>query len=265
MAMATMIPNSQDIRVLLMPTCLVDMLRPSVGFAAATLLRRAGCRVDVSRAITCCGQPAYNSGDRRLAIRMAKAVILECEAYDYIVLPSGSCAGMLRRHYPDLLADDAQWRARTGDVAAKTHELTAFLSDVRGVTAVDAKYPKSVTYHDGCSGLRELGIEAQPRALLRTVKGIQLREMPDTQVCCGFGGTFCVKYPAISDRMAADKCAAIAKTQAQTLLGGDLGCLMNLAGKLSRLGSEVEVRHVAEVLAGEPTAPPLCGEDSGRA
>jgi L-lactate dehydrogenase complex protein LldE len=255
--------HSSVIRVLLMPTCLVDLLRPSVGFSAAALLRRAGCQVEVSRGISCCGQPAYNSGDRRLAARMAKSVVSVCESYDYVVLPSGSCAGMLRRHYPDLLADEPGWDARARDVAEKTFELMAFLTDVRGVTAVDASYLKSVTYLDSCSGLRELGIKPQPRRLLGTVKGLRLTEMHDTEVCCGFGGTFCVKYPDISNRMAADKCAAIAKTQAQTVLGGDLGCLMNIAGKLSRLGSEVEVRHVAEVLAGESGVPPLCGEKSG--
>jgi L-lactate dehydrogenase complex protein LldE len=193
---------------------------------------------------------------------MAKSVVAECEPYDYTVLPSGSCAGMLRRHYPDLLADDPNWGPRARDVAKKTFELTSFLSDVRGVTAVDVSYPKFVTYHDSCSGLRELGIRTQPRRLLGTVEGLRLTEMQGTEVCCGFGGTFCVKYPDISNRMVADKCVAIVKTQAQAVLGGDLGCLMNIAGKLSRLGSDVEVRHVAEVLAGESTVPPLCAEKS---
>jgi L-lactate dehydrogenase complex protein LldE len=247
-------------QVLLLPTCLVDLFRPAVGFAAADLLERAGCRVAVSEHITCCGQPGYNAGDRALAIQIAQQVIERCEPYDYIVIPSGSCAGMLRRHYPLLFADDSQWAPRARAVAAKTFELTAFLADVRKVTEVHAEFPHPVTYHDSCSGLRELGVRAQPRALLRSIPALSLQELQGREVCCGFGGLFCAKYPDISDRMVSDKCAAVTATQAEVLLGGDLGCLMNIAGKLSRSGSQVQVRHVAEVLAGRITEPPLCAD-----
>jgi L-lactate dehydrogenase complex protein LldE len=245
-------------RVLLLPTCLVDILRPSVGVSASTLLSEAGCRVEVSRRITCCGQPAYNSGDRRLAIRMAKSVIRECEPFQRIVLPSGSCASMIRHHYVALLDGEGSWQDRARSVAAKTHELTSFLVDVKHCRPKERALSKSVTYHDSCAGLRALEIRGQPRRLLAAVKNLELTEMRGTEECCGFGGTFCVKYPEISNRMVTNKCSAIVETGAQLVLGTDLGCLMNIAGKLSRLGSSIEVRHVAEVLAGEPAIPPLC-------
>src|SRR5581483_6538918 len=161
-------------RVGLFVTCLVDFMRPSVGFAAVKLLERAGCRVEVPRAQTCCGQPGYNSGDRRSARDLARAVIAAFEGYDYVVVPSGSCGGMIRTHYPALFADDATMRARVEALAARTFELVSFLTDVMGVTAVEARYPGTVTYHDACSGLRELGIKEQPRRLLATVDGLTL-------------------------------------------------------------------------------------------
>ncbi len=255
-------------RVGLFVTCLVDLFRPSVGFAALKLLEDAGCAVEVPEAQTCCGQPAYNSGDRRDAIAIARQVIVAFEPYEHVVAPSGSCAGMIRKHYPGLFADDPEWRKRAEAVAAKTHELVSFLADVLGVAAVAARFDGSVTYHDSCSGLRELGIRAQPRRLLKTVAGLELRELPDADVCCGFGGTFCVKYPDISNAIVEHKTAAIAATEAETLLAGDLGCLMNMAGKLQRRGSDMRVRHVAEVLAGMTDHPaigePSHGEPAGK-
>ena len=247
-------------RVLLLPTCLVDLFRPTVGFAAADLLERAGCRVSVSEHITCCGQPAYNAGDRALATRLARQVIERCEPHDFVVIPSGSCTGMLRRHYTTLFTDDPLWAPRARSVAEKTFELTAFLTDVLKVSAVDVRFPRRVTYHDSCSGLRELGVGTQPRTLLRSIPALSLHEMQGREVCCGFGGLFCVKYSEISDRMVSDKCADVASTGAEVLLGGDLGCLLNIAGKLSRSGSPVQVRHVAEVLAGRLTEAPLCSD-----
>jgi len=247
------------IRVGLFVTCLVDLFRPSVGFAAVKLLEDAGCQVEVPAAQTCCGQPAYNSGDRADAKAIAAAVIDTFEAYDYVVAPSGSCAGMLREHYPLLFAGDAGMEARARALAGRTYELVSFLTDVRGVRTVDASFPGRVTYHDGCSGLRELGIRAQPRALLASVAGLDLTELPDSDVCCGFGGTFCVKYPDISNAMVGAKTACVAETGAETLLAGDLGCLLNMAGKLKRDGTDVRVRHVAEVLAGM-TAQPAIGD-----
>jgi L-lactate dehydrogenase complex protein LldE len=184
-------------------------------------------------------------------------VIAAFETYDYVVAPSGSCAGMLKVHYPELFLGDPNWQPRADAFAAKTWELMSFLVDVCGVTSVAARLPATATYHDSCSGLRELGVRAQPRALLRTVDGLKLTEMHDADVCCGFGGTFCVKYPDISNAIVAKKTANIAATVAGLLLAGDLGCLMNMAGKLQREGHDIEVRHVAEVLAGMTQEPAI--------
>jgi L-lactate dehydrogenase complex protein LldE len=238
-------------RVALFVTCLVDLYRPSVGFAAIRLLEAAGCQVEVPQVQTCCGQPAYNSGDRATARDLARPVIDAFLPYDYTVVPSGSCGGMISHHYAGLFDDqDPHYRGKAEALAAKTHELVSFLTDVMGMERVAARYEGVVTYHDSCSGLRELGVKAQPRKLLESVAGTTLREMEDAEVCCGFGGTFCVKYPEISTRMVGDKTRAIAATGADTLLAGDMGCLLNMAGKLSREGTPVRVRHVAEVLAG---------------
>ncbi len=238
------------VRVGLFVTCLVDLFRPSVGFAAVKLLEEAGCSVEAPFAQTCCGQPSYNSGDRQSATRIAEKVIETFADYDYVVVPSGSCAGMIRRHYPGLFAEDAEMRARAEALAAKTYELTSFLVGVRGFTRVKARWRKRVTYHDGCSGLRELGVRDEPRTLLASVEGLALSELSGAETCCGFGGSFAVKYPDISDKMVADKVADIAASGAEAVLCGDLGCLLNIAGKLCRLGRAVEARHVAEVLAG---------------
>jgi len=242
--------------VALFVTCLVDLFRPSVGFAAVKLLEQAGCRVDVPPQ-TCCGQPAYNQGDRADAIAVARQTMAALAGYDYVVVPSGSCAGMLKKHYALLFEDGAAEAAAAHDLAARTFELISFLTDVRGMSSVEASLPARATYHDSCSGLRELGVKQQPRDLLRSVQGLELVELPDAEVCCGFGGTFCVKYPEISTKMVSDKTADIEATGADLVLAGDLGCLMNMAGRLKRLGSRVEARHVAEVLAGELDAPPI--------
>jgi L-lactate dehydrogenase complex protein LldE len=245
-------------RVALLVTCLVDLFRPTVGFAAVKLLEDAGCTVEVPRAQTCCGQPAYNSGDRADAKAIARQVIDAFAGYDYVVAPSGSCAGMVKVHYPELFADEPQRLARAEELAARTYELVSFLTDVRGMTEMTASWPRNVAYHDACSGLRELGVKAQPRRLLESMAGLELRELPGAEVCCGFGGTFCVKYPEISDKMVGDKAMEIAASGADAVLAGDLGCLLNIAGKLSRLGIAVEARHIAEVLAGmADEAPPI--------
>lgn len=244
-------------RVALFVTCLVDLFRPSVGFAALDLLERAGFAVEVPLAQTCCGQPAYNSGDREDAKRIARQVLDLLDGYDHVVVPSGFCAGMIVRHYPALFADEPATQARAEQLAARTHELVSFLTDVAGVEATGARLAARVTYHDGCSGLRELGIRQQPRALLSQITGLELVEMREPHVCCGFGGTFCVKYPEISTRMVDDKVADIEATGADMVLAGDLGCLMNIAGRLARRGSRIEARHVAEVLAGRLDAPAI--------
>ncbi len=237
-------------RVALFVTCLVDLFRPTVGFAAVKLLEQAGCTVEVPHAQTCCGQPAYNSGDRAAAKTIAVQVLDAFAGYDYVVAPSGSCAGMIRQHYPEMFADDPAILPRAQELAARTWELVSFLVDVRAIQRVTARWEREATYHDACSGLRELGVRDQPRQLLASVDGLRLRELPGAEVCCGFGGTFCVKYPDISDKMAGDKADDIAATGAAAVLAGDLGCLLNIAGKLSRQGRRIEARHIAEVLAG---------------
>jgi L-lactate dehydrogenase complex protein LldE len=243
-------------RVGLFVTCLVDMIRPSVGFATAKLLEDVGCIVEVPRQ-SCCGQPAFNSGDRNTTADIARQVITAFAPFDYVVAPSGSCAGTIKVHYPELFHGDPNWRPRAEALAEKTWELTSFLVDVCGVSKVPARLEATATYHDSCSGLRELGVHSQPRQLLATVQGLQLTEMGDANVCCGFGGTFCVKYPEVSNAIVAKKTAAITATGAGLLLAGDLGCLMNMAGKLQRDGATVEVRHVAEVLAGMTNEPAI--------
>ena len=231
-------------------TCLVDLFRPSIGFAAVKLLEDAGCAVDVPTAQTCCGQPAYNSGDSTDTRAIAKRTIEAFESFDYVVAPSGSCAGMLREHYPQLFPTGADWQARAQSLADRTHELSSFLTDVLGVREVGARFEAHATYHDACSGLREMGVRGQPRDLLASVGGLRLSEMRDAGTCCGFGGTFCVKYPEISTRLVDEKCANVLATEAGVLLGGDLGCLLNIAGRLTRESHPVRVFHVAEVLAG---------------
>ena len=237
-------------RVGLFVTCLVDAMRPSVGFAALKLLRDAGCRVEVPEAQTCCGQPAFNSGDTADAAVLARRFIEIFEGYDYVVAPSGSCVGMTRVHYAEALANDPAWADRARRLGERTYELMSFLADVMHFAPADVRLETSFTYHDSCSGLRELGIHDQPRALLGKVAGLTLKPLEGNDVCCGFGGTFCVKYPAISNAVVSEKAEAIERSGAKLLLGGDLGCLMNMAGKLKRKGSSVRTLHAAEVLAG---------------
>jgi L-lactate dehydrogenase complex protein LldE len=235
-------------KVGLFVTCLVDLVRPQVGFAAVKLLEQAGCEVHVPRAQTCCGQPAWNAGDNRNAAAIARNVVDAFEGLDYVVAPSGSCAGMLRRHYPDVLKSDTQYAARARALAERSYELMSFLVRVRGMTSVVARCSKSVCYHDSCSSLREMGVRDEPRALLSSVERLERRELSDPEICCGFGGLFSVKYPEISERMADDKVADAKATGASMLVGGDLGCLLHLAGRARRKGIELEIRHAAEVL-----------------
>ena len=248
-------------RVGLFVTCLVDLFRPRVGFATVALLERVGCQVEVPRAQTCCGQPAYNNGDLEDTRGVARQTIQAFEGYDYVVAPSGSCLGQLHK-YPDLFEHGDPWRARAEAMAARSWELLAFLVDVRGLDAVDARFPANVTYHDSCSGLRQLGVRDQPRRLLGSVADLTLTEAADTEVCCGFGGTFCVKYPDISERLVDDKSDRIVESGADVVLAGDLGCLMNIAGRLRRRGDGVRAYHTAEVLAGMADGPAI-GEEQG--
>ena len=242
--------NSGKPKVALFVTCLADTMRPNVAFAAARLLESAGCEVVVPATQTCCGQPAYNSGAKNASRAIAEQVIQVFEAFDYVVAPSGSCAGMIKVHYAELFPDDAGWRLRQEDLASRTFELTQFLIDVMDWKPTSASFPAKVAYHDSCSGLRELGIKAQPRALLSEIAELELKPLSGEEACCGFGGTFCIKYPDISTAIVADKTRSIAMSGAEVLLAGDLGCLMNMAGKLSRENSKIRCFHIAEVLAG---------------
>ena len=244
-------------RVGLFVTCLADLMRPSVAFAAVKLLEDAGCSVEVPAGQTCCGQPALNSGDSVDAREIARKVIAAFEGFDAVVGPSGSCMGTLRQDYPAMFADDAAWRARAEDLSKRSHELLSFLVDVLKVDLVDARFEGKVTYHDSCAGLRELGVKAQPRRLLADVQGLELVEMDGTEECCGFGGTFCVKYPEISTKMVDNKIAHIQASGAGTVLGGDLGCLLNIAGRIKRRGLPLRVMHTAELLAGMGAMPSI--------
>ncbi|MEM9256062.1 MAG: (Fe-S)-binding protein [Pseudomonadota bacterium] len=249
--------TSQDAQVFLFVTCLADLLRPSVAFASLALLEWAGYRVTVPDRQTCCAQPAYNNGDYKGARRLAERVIAMLEPADYVVAPSGSCAGMIRHHYPRLVA--GRWRDRAISLAGKTYELTAFLADVATLTDLPASSPtpRAVAYHDACAGLREMGVRQQPRKLLRELRQVEVREFEGADVCCGFGGTFCAKMPEISARMADAKLDAALATGASMITGGDLGCLFSLAGRASRRGDEIEIRHVAELLCGDLDSPAI--------
>lgn len=250
-------PPEQRPGVYLFVTCLADLLRPSVAFASIKLLEQAGYEVHVPMAQTCCGQPAYNSGDYEATVPLAQQVIELLEPAEYVVTPSGSCAGMICHHYPGLL--QGEWRDRALEVAAKTFELTAFLHDIAKLKR-NGRAPvslPSVTYHDSCAGLRELGIREQPRKLLRELCDSGVRELQHTEVCCGFGGTFCAKMPEISGKMVGDKLANALATEADIITGGDLGCLLNIAGRARRQGEDIQVRHIAELLAGDLDGPAI--------
>lgn len=244
-------------RVSLFVTCLADLFRPSVAFASIKLLEQAGCEVTVPLKQTCCGQPAYNTGDYESSAPLARQLIQQFEDADYVVVPSGSCAGMICHHYPRLL--EGEWRERALQLAAKTFELTTFLNDIAHIKRGQrppVQLP-SVTYHDSCAGLRELNIKDQPRALLEELCETVVNELQHTEVCCGFGGTFCAKMPEISGKMVGDKVASAVATNAQILTGGDLGCLLNIAGRARRSGEALEVRHIAELLCGDLDGPAI--------
>jgi len=245
------------LRVSLFVTCLADLFRPSVAFASIRLLEQAGCEVSVPLKQTCCGQPAYNSGDYECSVPLAQQLIAQFESADYVVVPSGSCAGMICHHYPKLL--EGEWRERALRLAARTFELTTFLTDIARIRR--GEHPAialpQVTYHDSCAGLRELGVKTQPRALLKELCDTEVTELQQTDVCCGFGGTFCAKMPDISGKMVSDKLASAVATEASILTGGDLGCLLNIAGRARREGKSIEVRHIAELLCGDLESPAI--------
>jgi L-lactate dehydrogenase complex protein LldE len=238
-------------RVGLFATCLVDAMRPSIGLATARLLEAAGCAVEVPPAQTCCGQPAFNNGDDATARALARAVVAAFEPFDYLVAPSGSCIGMIRQGFAELLADDPAWRDRHAALAARSFEILSFLVDVRGWAPADLRFDAVATYHDSCSGLRQLGIHDQPRRLLAAVDGLTLKPLDGADVCCGFGGTFCVHYPDVSTAIVADKADRVVATGAGVLFVAEPGCLLNIEGRLKRVGAAVRCLHPAEVLAGD--------------
>jgi L-lactate dehydrogenase complex protein LldE len=238
-------------RVGLFVTCLVDLMRPSIGFAAIKLLEAGGAQVFVPPTQTCCGQPGYNSGDRVGAAALASKVVGEFEGCDYLVAPSGSCSGMIRTHYADLFRDDPAMLRRAAALGSKTRELADFLVNVLKLEQVPGRFAGRVTYHDCCAGLREMDVKMQPRVLLQRMPGVTLTEMTDCETCCGFGGTFSIKFGDISTRMADNKCQHIIDTGADAVVLGDLGCVLNIEGRLRRRGdTRTRVLHIAEVAAG---------------
>lgn len=264
-------PSETSVRVGLFVTCLVDAMRPSIGLATLELLESAGCEVCVPSAQTCCGQPAWNSGERSITRALAEKWVTEFEQFDAVVAPSGSCMGMVKAHYLQVFEDDAQWRLRAERLAARSYELSDFLVNVLHLTepvALAKLNPRNdlatITYHDSCSGLRELGVYEQPRALIQACASAELREMRDSKQCCGFGGTFAVKYGEVSSAICDDKCQQVCDTGAQAVVLGDLGCMLNIQGRLSRRGEAVEVLHLAEWLTGRKPAELEPGNENHR-
>lgn len=242
-------------KVGLFVTCLVDAMRPSIGFSTLELLQANGCEVMVPTAQTCCGQPAWNSGDKETALKLAVKWIKEFEHCDHVVIPSGSCTGMIVAHYAELFSDHPDLKFKMNALASKTRELSDFLVNIIGLDQLQLPrahkhLPETITYHDSCSGLRELGIKQQPRALIERLGGIELREMNECEQCCGFGGTFSVKYGEVSAAICQDKCDNIKQSGAQAVVLGDMGCMMNIEGSLRRKGDSTKVLHLAELLTG---------------
>jgi len=240
-----------QMRVALFVTCLVDVMRPSIGFATLRLLEAAGCEVVVPENQTCCGQPAWSAGDAKAARALAKKNIVDLAGYDYVVLPSASCAEHIKNAYPELLANEPEWAEKAVGLSKRTHELTSFLVDVLQVKEVPGGFKGSVTYHDSCKGLRKLGVKRQPRQLLASMPGVFLKEMEESEECCGFGGAFSAKFGEVSTVIVDRKCSFIAAAGTDAVVGGDLGCLLNIEGRLRRRGDKTQVLHIAEVLAAE--------------
>jgi L-lactate dehydrogenase complex protein LldE len=243
------VPLRPKPRVALFITCLGDQFFPHVGECAVRVLRRLGVEVTFNPAQTCCGQPAFNTGYRDEARAVASRVLDLFDDADYVVAPSGSCTSMIRVFYPELFAGDPKQMAKVEHLRSRFFEFSEFLVKVLKVEDVGARFPHRVAYHDSCHLLRELGIEAEPRKLLRAVRDVELVELQDNQVCCGFGGTFSVKFPEVSVAMGEDKTRAAAATGAEYLVANDSGCLMHLAGLIHRQGLPLKTLHLAELLA----------------
>ena len=235
--------------VSLFVTCLVDQLFPPVGLAMAEVLERIGYTIDFRQAQTCCGQPAFNSGHREPARDVARYFLDTFEDAEYVVVASGSCCSMISHHYADLFGNDAKMMDRVHAMEGKTYEFSRFLLDVAQVDDVGAKLNRVATYHDSCHALRELGIKKGPRQLLSKVEGLELREMSVAEECCGFGGTFSVKFAQLSGAMANTKIESIQQTGADLVVSIDSSCLMQLEGTMRKLGLPITTMHLAEVLA----------------
>jgi L-lactate dehydrogenase complex protein LldE len=229
-------------------TCLVDLLHPEVGMATVAILERYGVTVDFPETQTCCGQPAFNSGFEREARVVGRGLLDAFDGADPVIAPSGSCTAMVRTYFPRLFRGTAH-EDRALNLASRTYELSEFLVDVLGIEGADGRWPGRVTFHDSCHALRELGLSGQGRRLLGGLEGLELVEMDRPETCCGFGGTFSLRLPDLATAMADDKVGQAEDTGAEVLVAGDTGCLMHLAGRLSRRGSQVQAMHLASLLA----------------
>lgn len=238
------------VKASIMITCLGDLLFPEIGVAMVTVLRRLGVAVDFPQGQTCCGMPLFNSGFHEDAARVAARTVRLFEHAEHVVVPSGSCAWMVKTEYPGLLKHAPALRAAAESLARRTRELSQFLVEVLGVTRVESDFKGRVTYHDSCHLLRGLGESRAPRTLLRGIPGVELRELPGADQCCGFGGSFSVRLPEVSTAILDKKLANVEATGADCLVACDGGCLMQMAGGLSRRGSRVRPLHLAEILAG---------------
>ena len=242
--MSTATPTKADLFV----TCIIDQLYPKVGVSVVRVLRKLGVDVAFQEDQTCCGQPLYNSGYTKRARQLGQRVLKSFADSEYIVVPSGSCAAMMRVFYLDLFQDEPPMLEQARRMAPKVYEFSQFLTDVLGVEDVGTAYPGTATYHPSCHLLREMEVRDQPKRLLRAVKNLRLEDLPQEETCCGFGGTFSVKYPHISEGMLADKIANVTSTGADTLVSCDMSCLLHIEGGLSRQDSDIRVRHLAQVL-----------------
>jgi L-lactate dehydrogenase complex protein LldE len=235
-------------KVSLFITCLADQLYPEVGESVVRLLHRHGCEVDFPELQTCCGQPTFNSGYQDEARKVARQWIRAFEHSDYIVSPSGSCTGMVHHYYPDLFKDEPEWQAKAVSLIERTYEFSQFVVQVLGIRDLEAKFPHKVTYHPSCHAMRLLGVRQEPLELLSQVEGLEFVDLPKKEDCCGFGGTFAVKMADMSEAMVCEKAAHVCETGAEVLVGTDMGCLMNIQGRLNKEGKPIRVMHLAELL-----------------
>ena len=235
-------------KVSLFITCLADQMYPDVGESVVRLLHRYGCEVDFPTSQTCCGQPAFNSGYQDEAREVARNLIRAFEHSDYVVSPSGSCTGMVHHYYPHLFQDEPEWLAKAEALVHKTYEFAQFMVQILGITDMGATFNAKVTYHPSCHAMRLLGVKEEPLQLLSAVKGVEYIDLPHKEDCCGFGGTFAVKMADMSEAMVCEKVACVVETGADVLVSTDMGCLMNIEGRLNKEGRSIRVMHLAQLL-----------------